>query len=139
MNDTQIALIKTSWVKVAPIAPAAATLLYDRQFTVAPAVPPLFPADISEQKQKLMDMLGAVVDGLDDIGALVPEVQALGARHSGYGARPEHYDVVGECLLWTLAQGLGGDFSPETGEAWATAYSFLAQTMIEAAGARAHA
>lgn len=132
MNDTQITLVKQSWAQVAPIAPTAATLFYDRLFSVAPGVRPLFSDDLTEQKRKLMEMLTSVVDGLDDFEAVVPEVQALGRRHAGYGAKLEHYDVVGECLLWTLSQGLGEDFTPEVKAAWAAAYGILAATMIEA-------
>jgi hemoglobin-like flavoprotein len=132
MNDTQITLVKESWAKVEPIAPTAATLFYDRLFSVAPGVRPLFADDMSEQKLKLMEMLGVVVSGLEHLDAIVPEVQGLGRRHAGYGAQPEHYDVVGECLLWTLAQGLGDDYTPEVKDAWATAYGILALAMIEA-------
>lgn len=132
MNDTQISLVKESWAKVAPIAPTAATLFYDRLFSVAPGVRPLFPEDMAEQKVKLMDMLGTVVDSLDDLGALVPAVKGLGERHTRYGAEPAHYDAVGDCLLWTLGQGLGDDFTPQVREAWATAYGTLASVMISA-------
>lgn len=132
MDDAQVTLVKESWAKVAPIAPTAATLFYDRLFAVAPAVRPLFGQDITEQKRKLMDMLGAVVDGLDRLDTIVGDVQALGRRHAGYGAQPAHYDVVGDCLLWTLAQGLGDAFTVEVRDAWATAYGILATTMIEA-------
>jgi hemoglobin-like flavoprotein len=135
VNDIQITLVKDSWAKVEPIAPAAATLFYDRLFSVAPGVRPLFPADMTEQKGKLMAMLGAVVGGLDDLNGIVGDVQALGARHAGYGAAPEHYPVVGECLLWTLGQGLGDEFTPEVKQAWTEAYGVLASTMIAAQAA----
>lgn len=132
MNDAHVTLIQDSWAKVAPIAPTAATLFYDRLFSVAPDVRHLFPEDIAEQKRKLIEMLSIVVDGLDTFDAILPEVQALGQRHAAYGAKPEHYGVVGDCLLWTLAQGLGADFTAETEEAWTTAYEILASTMINA-------
>lgn len=132
MDVQQINLVKESWAKVQPIAPTAATLFYDRLFTVAPGVRPLFSDDMTEQKLKLMQMLDAVVDGLDNLDAIVPEAQALGRRHAEYGAEPAHYDVVGECLLWTLGQGLGEDFTPEVREAWTTAYGVLSSVMIDA-------
>jgi nitric oxide dioxygenase len=132
MDDTQITLVQESWAKVEPIAPTAATLFYDRLFSVAPGVRPLFPEDMTQQKLKLMEMLGVVVHGLDDLDAIVPAAQALGRRHGEYGAEPAHYDVVGECLLWTLGQGLGEDFTPEVQEAWTAAYGVLSSVMIEA-------
>jgi hemoglobin-like flavoprotein len=132
MNTKQITVVKESWAKVAPIAPPAATLFYDRLFSVAPGARNLFPADMTEQKRKLMEMLATVVDRLDALEEIVPEVQALGERHAGYGAEPEHYAVVGECLLWTLGQGPGDGFTAEVKDAWATAYETLASTMIDA-------
>ena len=132
MDDSQVTLVKSSWAKVEPIAPTAATLFYDRLFSVAPAVRPLFPDDITEQKHKLMEMLGVVVNGLDDLPSIVGGVQALGARHAGYGAVPEHYTVVGDCLLWTLGQGLGDEFTPDVKAAWTEAYQILSTTMIAA-------
>jgi hemoglobin-like flavoprotein len=47
------------------------------------------------------------------------------------------YAPVAEALLWTLAQGLGDAFTPETREAWVAAYTVLAGQMLEAADAAA--
>jgi len=132
MNVEQITLVKESWQKVEPIAPTAATLFYDRLFSVAPGVRPLFSEDMTEQKRKLMEMLGTVVEGLDTLEEIVPAVQDLGRRHAAYGASPAHYDVVGDCLLWTLAQGLGDEFTPDVRDAWTAAYEIVATTMIDA-------
>ena len=60
-------------------------------------------------------------------------MQALGRRHAGYGVTDEHYETVGEALLWTLHQGLGEDFTPNVAAAWATAYALLADVMKQAA------
>jgi hemoglobin-like flavoprotein len=57
----------------------------------------------------------------------------LGKRHVAYGVKPEDYDSVGAALLWTLEQGLGDDFTPDTKEAWATVYGLVATTMKDAA------
>jgi nitric oxide dioxygenase len=44
-------------------------------------------------------------------------------------------DVVGDCLLWKLHQGLGDDFTPRLREAWTAAYALLSARMIAAAEA----
>ena len=62
----------------------------------------------------------------------MPALGALGQRHVGYGVHPMHYDTVGAALLWTLEQGLGPKFTPETRAAWAEAYEVLASVMKEA-------
>jgi hemoglobin-like flavoprotein len=133
MTPHQIKLVQTSFAKVAPIAATAADLFYGRLFEIAPQVRAMFPDDLSEQKKKLMAMLGTAVGGLSHLDTLVPAVQALGRRHGGYGVTAAHYTPVGAALLWTLQQGLGDAFTPEVKDAWATAYIILSTTMIDAA------
>ena len=47
-------LVRESFAKVAPIAPAAAAMFYDRLFVLDPALRPLFKGDMAEQGGKLM-------------------------------------------------------------------------------------
>ena len=63
MTPEQIKLVQESFKSVAPIAATAADLFYDRLFLIAPQARTLFPDDLSEQKKKLMAMLGAMVMG----------------------------------------------------------------------------
>lgn len=133
MTPHQIDLVKTSFAQVAPIAATAADLFYGCLFEIAPDVRAMFPGDMSDQKKKLMAMLGTAVAGLSHLDTLLPAVRALGQRHAGYGVSAEQYVPVGAALLWTLEKGLGEAFTPEVREAWGIAYSLLARTMIEAA------
>lgn len=133
MNDHRIELIRSSWRQVTPIAETAAALFYERLFTIAPEVKPLFKTDLKDQGVKLMKMLGTVVGKLHDLEALVPAAQALAARHVDYGVKAEHYAPVGAALLWTLGKGLGDDFTPEVEAAWSEAYGLLSGAMIAAA------
>ena len=54
---------------------------------------------------------------------------ALGQRHVGYGVRAEHYDTVGQALLWTLDQGLGALRTTEARDAWVATYELVATAM----------
>jgi methyl-accepting chemotaxis protein len=133
LTPIQISLVQHSFSQVAPIAEAAAEMFYRRLFELDPTLSRLFKGDMKQQGQKLMQMIGAAVRGLDDLARLVPVVQQLGVRHNGYGVRPEHYDTVGAALLWTLQQGLGAAFTPEVRAAWTAVYGVLAGTMKDAA------
>jgi hemoglobin-like flavoprotein len=77
-------------------------MFYENLFETAPVVEPLFSNNMVTQGNLLMSVLGTAVSGLDNLGATVPVVQALGERHVGYGVKYEHYDHVGASLLWTL-------------------------------------
>jgi hemoglobin-like flavoprotein len=133
MTPEQVAQVQASFQKVAPIADQAAALFYGRLFEAVPEVRPLFTGDIKVQGQKLMAAIATVVDGLGDIEAIGPAVRDLAKRHVAYGVRPDHYELVGAALLWTLEQGLGADFTPAVHAAWAAAYERLAEMMIAAA------
>src|ERR1700712_1397583 len=133
MNPTQVKLVQESFAKVAPISEAASVIFYDRLFEVAPSVRALFPADMTEQRKKLMMMLAAVVNGLSNLESILPAASALAKRHVGYGAKPEHYAVVGGALLWTLEKGLGDAWTNELADAWGAAYGTLSGYMIQEA------
>jgi nitric oxide dioxygenase len=139
MNPTQIELVQDSLSKVAPISEAAAVIFYDRLFEVAPSVKAMFPADMTEQRKKLMMMLAAVVGGLGNLESILPAASALAKRHVSYGAKPEHYPVVGGALLYTLEKGLGEAWTPELASAWTAAYGTLSGYMISEAYGRAEA
>lgn len=133
MNSEQKVLVQESFAKVVPISETAADLFYNRLFELDPSLRPLFKGDMKEQGRKLMDMLGIAVKGLDDVGKIVPAVQALGERHGGYGVKDKDYDTVATALLWTLEQGLGKDFTPEVKTAWTEVYILLSSVMKDAA------
>ena len=136
MTPEQVELVQSSWAKVAPISGTAADLFYDRLFMLDPTLRPLFPKDMAEQKKKLMQMIATAVSHLKNLGEIVPAVEELGKRHVNYGVAHSHYDTVGAALLWTLAQGLGDDFTSETEAAWTETYTVLADTMKNAANRR---
>ncbi|HMK81393.1 MAG TPA: globin family protein [Xanthobacteraceae bacterium] len=133
MTPEQVKLVQASLAKVAPISDKAAELFYGRLFEIAPQVRAMFPAELSEQRKKLMTTLAIVVNGLGDLPAILPAASALAKRHVGYGAEPAHHPVVGEALLWTLEKGLGDAWTPPVAAAWKQAYATLSRFMIEEA------
>jgi nitric oxide dioxygenase len=139
MTPQQIERVQSSFAKVVPIAPQAAALFYGKLFETNPEVKPLFKGDMAEQGAKLMATLNTVVRSLDRLDEILPTVKMLAVRHVAYGAKPEHYTAVGAALIWTLEQGLGEGFTPETREAWLTAYTALSGVMIEAQAASGQA
>ena len=133
MTPDQVKLVQQSFSKVAPISDQAAVMFYGRLFEIAPQVKSMFPADLTEQRRKLMATLAAVINGLGNLQSILPAASALAIRHLSYGARAEHYPVVGAALLWTLEKGLGPDWTPEVADAWKAAYGTLSGFMISEA------
>ena len=135
MTHEQVKLVQESFAKVAPISEQASALFYDRLFAIAPKVKSMFPADMTEQRRKLM----ATVAGLGNLESILPAASSLAKRHVSYGAKAEHYPVVGAALLWTLEKGLGDGWTPAVADAWTAAYGTLSGFMITEAYGRPQA
>jgi len=134
MSPEQKILVKNSWQKLAPMADTAASLFYERLFAIDATIRALFKTtNLTEQRRKLIQALALVVNGLDNLDALVPAIADLGRRHAQYGVKEGQYDTVGAALLWTLEQGLGSGWTPEVKAAWSGAYTLVADVMRGAA------
>jgi hemoglobin-like flavoprotein len=133
MTPEQAQIIKLTFAQVMRNKDAVGLMFYDRLFEIAPEVKPLFKGDIAGQSRKLMDTLALAVGMLRDMPTLVMTLQGLAKRHVGYGVKDEHYDKVGEALLWTLEKGLGDAFTAQVRDAWAALYVAVAQIMRDAA------
>lgn len=134
MTPQQIALIRSSFEPLKPLAATVAEAFYAQLFARDPALRALFRGgDMGEQGARLMQMMSAAIDLLDRPASLRPVLLKLGQRHTGYGVAEAHYASVGAALLDTLAAGLGDGFTAEVREAWTTMYGHVAQTMQEGA------
>jgi len=133
MDPRNIELLAASFARVSANKADAATLFYARLFTTAPQLRPLFKGDLETQKQKLMSSLAQIVDfyrvGVDPHGYLAQ----LGQGNKAYGVKRSHFDAIGDALIFTLAQVLGDEFSPDIRAAWVHAYDEVSAVMIRAA------
>jgi hemoglobin-like flavoprotein len=128
--------LETSFDLVAPQGDELMDEFYARLFEVAPAVKPLFAGtDLKKQKAMLLGTLVLLRKSLRDLDAIVPKLRELGARHVAYGARPEHYPVVGEVLIGSMAKIAGDAWSSEYETAWGEAFGVVAGAMVEGAEA----
>ncbi|HEY3848500.1 MAG TPA: globin family protein [Acetobacteraceae bacterium] len=137
MTPEQQDIVQTSFAKVAPIADTAAILFYEDLFRRDPRLRSLFKEDMTEQRQKLMGMLGTAVANSRQLEKVEAAVEALGRRHAGYGVKMADYDTVGAALIATLEKGLGDDFTPEVRDAWLAFYTVVAGKMLAGAASAA--
>jgi methyl-accepting chemotaxis protein len=130
--------LETSFDLVAPRGDELMDAFYSRLFATAPAVQPLFAGtDLDEQKKMLLATLVLLRKSLRDLGEIVPKLRELGRRHVAYGARPEHYPIVGEVLIASMAAVAGDRWRPEHERAWSAAVAVVAGAMLEGAAAAA--
>ena len=107
---------------------------YTRLFATAPAVAPMFAGtDLPRQRARLLATLVLLRKSLQDLGALVPKLRELGARHVAYGAQAAHYPVVGSVLIASMAEIAGSAWRAEYAQAWSEAFDVVAGAMLEGA------
>jgi hemoglobin-like flavoprotein len=133
-TSLNLSALERSFDLVKPRGDALMSTFYARLFAAAPSVRPLFAGvDLKRQKAMLLAALVLLRNGLRDFDAVVPKLRELGARHVAYGARPEHYPLVGQVLIASMAEIAGHAWRPEYDRAWAEAFSLVTAAMLEGA------
>jgi len=125
--------LETSFGAIAGRADLLVELFYERLFRRAPTVRPLFPADMADQRRKLVETLAFVVQHLRSPDEVLPRLRALGASHLKYGARPEHYPVVCEELVAAMGEVAGDAWDAEIERDWKNALHLVSAAMLAAA------
>ncbi|HEX7846167.1 MAG TPA: globin domain-containing protein [Chitinophagaceae bacterium] len=134
MTQDEILLIKASWKQLQKIeAVLIGDAFYSKLFLEAPYIRPLFKSSRVEQGNKLIATLAILVKQLEKPDQLTHAIEQLAIRHVQYGVKPEHYELVGNTLLWTLGKLLGNSWNSALQQAWTNCYTALSGTMIRAA------
>ena len=126
--------LETSFDLIAPHGDELMDRFYSGLFAAAPAVRPLFAGtDLRRQKAMLLSALVLPRKSLRGLGRIAPTLRALGERHVAYGARPEHYPVVGSVLIASMAEVAGDAWRQEYEDAWSEAFDIVAAEMLSGA------
>ena len=129
-----VTALETSFDLIAPRGDELMDVFYARLFEAAPEAEPLFAhVDLKKQKTMLLGTLVLLRKSLRNLAPIAPKLRELGARHVAYGARPEHYPVVGSVLIASMAEVAGPEWRPEYEQAWAEAYELVQRLMLEGA------
>ncbi len=103
---------------------------YERLFARLPELAPLFRSDPQILQAKFAATLSAVISNLRSPEVLRRPLRDLGKRHETYGAKPEHYPIVAEVLLATMAEVAGERWSAEDHDDWRIALTMITQAMM---------
>jgi hemoglobin-like flavoprotein len=123
--------LRSSFELVIERAPDLTVRFYEILFSRHPQVKPLFGRNSGRaQAEMLAGAIAAVIDHLEDAPWLARTLGGLGAKHVTYGVTAEMYPMVGECLLATLAEVAGSDWTPALEKAWTDAYGAITSLML---------
>ncbi|MCR2746845.1 NO-inducible flavohemoprotein [Limnobacter parvus] len=84
------------------------------------------------QPRALANAVLAYAKHIDNPAVLMNAVTLIVNKHVALGVKPQHYPIVGECLLQAMKEVLGAAATPEIIDAWAAAYEQLADMLINA-------
>ncbi len=126
-------LLKESWSVVEDRADRVAGHFYARLFVLDPQLRDLFPIQMDAQRNRLLSAILRAVQAVDDPERFVELHQSLGRDHRKYHVKPEHHDVVRECLIDALRRYAGDQWTLEYAQAWRDAYDAIAEQMIAGA------
>ena len=122
--------VRDTWAKVIVHREALASRFYTLLFQKAPQTQALFKNDMQAQGVKLIDTLNFIVDHLDEPDLLLPAARDLAVRHVSYGVAPEHYEIVGACLIEAMQSILGDEFDEAATADWVETYGGLVGHML---------
>ncbi|SEG04229.1 NO-inducible flavohemoprotein [Marinobacterium lutimaris] len=84
------------------------------------------------QRQALANAVVAYASNLDRLELLGDAVSLIVHKHASLNILPEHYPIVGECLLAAIKEVFGDVATDEVLNAWGEAYQQLADILIGA-------
>ena len=156
MLDWHYALLYTLYTSTQTLFPTHLNLslfnsisvsLYDRLFELEPEAKVIFgfdkDADVANELVKskrftkhakyFIQMIDKALGMLGpDIELLTEILLDLGAKHVGYGVKPEYFPSMGRALIHSVKTSLGDKFTDEMKDAWVEVYGALSYDMIRA-------
>ena len=133
MEQATIERLESSFKLLAPRGPELVDRFYAHLFSKHPALRPMFPSDMGEQKRKLLASLVLVIENIRDAGKLEQPLHDMGERHVAYGTAPEHYPVVRDTLVSVMAEMAGEAWNDQLTQDWNGALDFVSSVMLEGA------
>lgn len=127
------ALIRESWALVTGDTERVSSQFYGMLFSRHPKLRTLFPPMMDGQRDRLVSALTYVVLHVDDLKTASAYLRDLGKDHRKFDVRPEHYPLLGRCLIASMRANAGEAWKPEYDVAWMKAYEQIANIMIKAA------
>ncbi|MGE8359585.1 NO-inducible flavohemoprotein [Pseudomonas sp.] len=136
LTNQQRALVKATVPLLETGGEALTRHFYAKMLKEYPQVRPLF----NQAHQASGDQQRALANGvlmyarhIDQLEALGPLVSKVVNKHVALQILPEHYPIVGTCLLQAIREVLGAEIATdEVIDAWAAAYGQLSEIFINA-------
>eukprot|EP01094_Clydonella_sp_ATCC50884_P024641 TRINITY_DN6244_c0_g1_i1.p1 TRINITY_DN6244_c0_g1~~TRINITY_DN6244_c0_g1_i1.p1 ORF type:complete len:424 (+),score=148.26 TRINITY_DN6244_c0_g1_i1:71-1273(+) len=135
LTEAQIAIIEATAPVVAEHSLEITRAFYPHMFSENPEVFAYFNRanqKTGKQPRALADALVRYASNIRRLDALGPAVERMVHKHVALKVPPSGYPIVGRHLMWAIHHVLGEAVTDEVHEAWAAAYTQLADILISA-------
>ena len=129
-DERLIKNLETSFRRIMEHEAAFADRFYQGLFAAHPQIRAMFPADMTQQKHKLVDMLALVFENLRSPQVVRSRLGKLGLAHVEYGAKPEHYPLVCRAMLAAMADTDDPNWSADLAADWSSALDLVCDAML---------
>lgn len=137
MKEFRPELLRESLERVLEREEAFTLRFYEILFERFPQALPLFGRKSQQaQAEMLQEAIIAVVEHVEDGVWMSETLETMGRIHVDYQVTEEMYPWVGECLIATLKEISGPDWSEAVEASWGHAYAVISGAMIEGARKR---
>ncbi|WP_439135553.1 NO-inducible flavohemoprotein [Pseudomaricurvus sp.] len=133
LTNEQIAIINATVPVVGAHAREITDCFYPLMFERYPEVKAYFNETHQAQgaqRQALANAVVAYAKNIERLDVLGDAVSLIAQKHCSLGIQPEHYPIVGECLMAAIGEVLGEAVTEEVADAWGAAYQQLADILI---------
>ena len=134
LSKQTITAVKSTIPVLANAGVAITEHFYQRLFSLNPELKHVFNMSNQAggaQPFALFNALAAYATYIDDLDQLNTMVSRIANKHVSLDIQAEHYPIVGEHLLATLAELAPETFNEPTLKAWEEAYAYLANAFID--------
>lgn len=137
MDDELIERLQSSFNALKPQGEELVETFYAKLFSDHPEVRTMFPEEMKDQRNKLLQSLAFVVANLRKPDVMTEKLHELGAGHARFGTTAEHYPIVRDELLYAMGAVAGDLWTAQLQEDWTAAINAVAGIMLDGAAAAA--
>ncbi len=129
LTDTEMSLIRDSYLAAREEIEKASVDFYKRLFDRSDEIKQLFRTDMDDQGMRFMTALGVIVRNLDEPERLAEVLEGLGKGHAALGIRVDQYGIMTDVLVETLSAHSADLWSDTTEDAWRHALDQVSDVM----------
>ncbi|GAA0452223.1 NO-inducible flavohemoprotein [Alkalibacillus silvisoli] len=134
LKEQQIQIIKSTAPVLREYGTQITTRFYNLLFENHPELLNIFNQanqKQGKQQQALANSIIAAAENIEQLEEIIPVVEKIAHKHRSIGVKPEHYPIVGENLLQTIADVLKENATEEILNSWKEAYNVIADIFID--------